>query len=80
MRLLLNILWESIIKSFDEQPPGVAKTLGEYINDAKKTGVVDFKGMKFWKLNLKLYHNMYIIIYLPFLVKNKIVHCNMLLF
>tara|TARA_R100001460_G_scaffold108381_1_gene159298 strand:- start:33 stop:3128 length:3096 start_codon:yes stop_codon:yes gene_type:complete len=45
-RARTNYLWESIIKSFDEQPPGVAKTLGEYINDAKKTGVVDFKGMK----------------------------------
>jgi len=39
-------LWESIIKSFDRQPRNVGETLGEAIERAKKTGVIDFKGLK----------------------------------
>jgi len=39
-------LWESIIKSFDRQPRNVGETLGEAIERAKKTGTIDFKGLK----------------------------------
>ena len=39
-------LWDSILKSFDKQPRSVGETLGEAIDRAKKTGTIDFKGLK----------------------------------